>query len=227
MRPSRSWPATSPSTSPSPTRCGWSRWGRSRRAAGVTGPSSTSVTSCRARRCDVPLRLSFPFGAMGDSLDGRARVWPIATASSGRERSARLGVRGRPRQRRASRRDRDVDRLIAGIYAARARRAAVALNRDGDFDRAREALRSTARKIRGYAGDDQVLLGIVDELMRESEQFHRVMDRAPAQGPLRAEQPRHALPRHGGQGAEGSGERPDRLTSAGRAAPAGGSPRDA
>jgi hypothetical protein len=52
----------------------------------------------------------------------------------------------------------------------------VSLNRDGDFDRAREALQATARKIRGYAGDDPVLLGIVDALTREAEQFHGVME---------------------------------------------------
>ena len=49
------------------------------------------------------------------------------------------------------------------------------LNRVGDFDGARNALRSTARRIRGYAGNDPVLHRIMRGLMTESEQFHRVM----------------------------------------------------
>jgi len=124
---------------------------------------------------DVPLRLSFPFGALGESLmvelslaDGDG----VFERANGRLAWDYADDRANDEQRR----EREVDRLVAGIYAARARRAAVTLNRDGEFDRAREALRSTARKIGGYAGDDQVLLGIVDELMRESEQFHRVME---------------------------------------------------
>ena len=62
-----------------------------------------------------------------------------------------------------------------GIYAARARQEAVRLNRMGDYDGAREALRSTARRIRGYAGDDPELHRIMSELRTESEQFHRAM----------------------------------------------------
>ena len=124
---------------------------------------------------DVPLRLSFPFGAPGGSMMAEFALADRDGVLGGE--NGRLAWQyGDDRANDAQRRDREVDRLIAGVYAARARRAAVALNRDGDFDRAREALRSTARKIRGYAAGDEVLLGIVDELMRESEQFHRVME---------------------------------------------------
>jgi hypothetical protein len=72
-------------------------------------------------------------------------------------------------------RQREVDRVIAGIYAARARQEAVRLNRAGDFDRAREVLRATARRIGGYAGDDPELHRIMSQLRAESEQFHRAM----------------------------------------------------
>jgi Mg-chelatase subunit ChlD len=127
------------------------------------------------QQVDVPLRLSFPFGEMGDSVMlelGLADGEGVFRGTSDRLAWSYADDRDNDRQAR----DREVDRLIAGTYAARARRVAVSLNRDGDFDRAREALQATARKIRGYAGDDAVLRGIVDALMRESEQFHRVME---------------------------------------------------
>jgi Ca-activated chloride channel homolog len=66
-------------------------------------------------------------------------------------------------------RDRDVDRVVARTYADRALREAVALNQRGGWNEARELLRSVAKRVRGYAGDDPVLLGIVAELERESE----------------------------------------------------------
>jgi Mg-chelatase subunit ChlD len=127
------------------------------------------------QQLDVPLRLSFPFGEMGDSVMMELSVADregVFKGSSDRLAWSYADDRSNDEQAR----DREVDRLIAGIYAARARRAAVSLNRDGDFDRAREALQATARKIRGYAGEDPVLRGIVDALMAESEQFHRVME---------------------------------------------------
>ena len=49
------------------------------------------------------------------------------------------------------------------------------VDRRGDFDGARDVLRSTARRIRMYAGQDPVLIGLMEQLMRESEMFHRVM----------------------------------------------------
>ncbi len=124
---------------------------------------------------DVPLRLSFPFGEMGATSSAVVEISDRDGAFSGV--ATRLAWQyADDRANDEQRRDREVDRFIAGIYAARARRDAVALNRDGDFDRARDALRSTARKIGAYAGDDSVLQGIVEGLMRESETFHRVMN---------------------------------------------------
>ena len=66
-------------------------------------------------------------------------------------------------------RDRSVDRSVAELYAARARREAVLFNRSGHYDRAQQALRATAERIRGYAGDDPVLNGLVRELLQEVE----------------------------------------------------------
>ena len=51
-------------------------------------------------------------------------------------------------------RDREVDRVIARVFVARARREAVRLNRAGDYDAARRVLEATARRIKSYAGHD-------------------------------------------------------------------------
>lgn len=73
-------------------------------------------------------------------------------------------------------RDRDVDRVVARTYADRALRDAVDLNRRGEWDRARETLTAIARRVRSYAGSDEVLRGIVAELEREAEAWsvHRM-----------------------------------------------------
>jgi Ca-activated chloride channel homolog len=126
------------------------------------------------QQVDVPLRLSFPFGEMGDAVMMELGLADREGVFSGAGDRLAWGYAD-DRDNDEQARDREVDRLIAGIYAARARRAAVSLNRGGDFDGARDALQATARKIRGYAGDDVVLQGIVEALMQESEQFHRVM----------------------------------------------------
>ena len=123
---------------------------------------------------DVPLRLSFPTGEPGASVTAMVGV------------TDRDGVFGDVAQRvawqfagdrdnDAQERHREVDRIIAGIYAARARQEAVRLNRAGDYDAAREALRATARRIRGYAANDPELHRIMSQLRAESEQFHRAM----------------------------------------------------
>ncbi len=123
---------------------------------------------------DVPLQLSFPTG------DNEASVTAMVGLTD------HDGVFGDASERvawqyagdhdnDAQERNGEVDRIIAGIYAARARQEAVRLNRMGDFDAAREVLRATARRIRGYAGKDPELHRIMSELRAESEQFHRAM----------------------------------------------------
>ncbi len=64
-------------------------------------------------------------------------------------------------------RDRDVDRAVARIHAARARLEAVQLNRQGEFDHARQALRGVARRIGQYAGEDAALNELASSLVAE------------------------------------------------------------
>ncbi len=70
-----------------------------------------------------------------------------------------------------ARRDRTVDRAVAALYAARARHEAVALNRAGEFGKARALLEATAARIARYAGRDGELAGIVRRLRADAAQF--------------------------------------------------------
>jgi Ca-activated chloride channel family protein len=126
------------------------------------------------QQVDVPLRVFFAFGELGESrpaifrltdrdgvLDGAAArvIWEYAD----------------DRANDAQSRDRTVDRLVAGVFAARARRRAVELNRQGDYRAASEDLKATSRKIRAYAGSDPELRAIVHGLAGEAERFGQVM----------------------------------------------------
>jgi hypothetical protein len=66
-------------------------------------------------------------------------------------------------------RDREVDRVVARTYADRALRSAVGANRRGAWDEVRDDLLAVARKVRRYAGGDEVLVGIVGELERQAD----------------------------------------------------------
>ena len=61
-------------------------------------------------------------------------------------------------------RDSDVDREVAKLYAARARREAAEMNRRGSFKEGQRVLLGTAQRIGEYANDDPELLALVVEL---------------------------------------------------------------
>jgi Ca-activated chloride channel family protein len=54
-------------------------------------------------------------------------------------------------------RNREVDRAVAELYAARARAEATEANREGRYDHAQRVLDATANRIRAYAGNDTTL----------------------------------------------------------------------
>jgi Ca-activated chloride channel homolog len=68
-------------------------------------------------------------------------------------------------------RDREVDREVARVYAARARVAATEANQVGDFRGARRVIERTAARIESYAGEDTELRRIAAELLDELEMF--------------------------------------------------------
>jgi Ca-activated chloride channel family protein len=123
---------------------------------------------------EVPLRFFFSFGEVGQALPVVARLSDRDGVLDGS--SARLAWEyADDRANDAQPRDRAVDRMVAGIFAARARQRAVELNRRGEYGAASEALTATAKKIRGYASGDPELKAIVEGLLHEAEAFGRVM----------------------------------------------------
>lgn len=72
-------------------------------------------------------------------------------------------------------RDREVDRKVAEIYAARARAEATEANRHGDFAAARRVIERTVERIKEYAGDDPVLNPCWRTLLAEMPQYDEVV----------------------------------------------------
>lgn len=123
---------------------------------------------------ELVLRVRFPFMAAGASTtafftiadrdgtlkaDGCTIAWEHASHAANDDQP----------------RDRDVDRAVARMHAARVRLEAVRLNRAGEFREARHALRGVARRIRGYAGSDTELNGLAAQLVAEEAAFSASM----------------------------------------------------
>jgi Ca-activated chloride channel family protein len=125
-------------------------------------------------RVSVVLRLNFPYGQLGYSTG--AVVGLVDRDDDLAEGSVKLSWEYATDQANdAQDRERDVDRAVARVFAARARQEAVALNRAGDYQAAQQAIRGTARRIRKYAGHDQELRSIVDSLEVEEHRFNAPM----------------------------------------------------
>ncbi len=144
---------------------------------------------------EVVLRLSFPYGDLGRETGAIVAVTDrdgtFAAGGLGETEPVRLtwSYADHDANDRQSR-DRDVDRAVARLFAARARQDAVQRNRGGDFVHARAALTATAQRIRSYAGDDEVMRSLVDALEGEAPMFSRTMaEPALKRGSLRERQP--------------------------------------
>jgi hypothetical protein len=68
-------------------------------------------------------------------------------------------------------RDREVDREVATLYAARVRADATEANRRGDFPAARRVLERTADRILTYAGHDRALRDLASSVRAEIPRF--------------------------------------------------------
>ena len=120
---------------------------------------------------EVVLRLTFPYGTVGRDAGAMLTV------------TDRDGVFGAEAQVRLiweyadegtndhQPRERDVDRVVARMFAARATQEAVRLNRNSDYQHAGEVLASTAARIRSYANRDAEMQGIADELVARRVAF--------------------------------------------------------
>jgi Ca-activated chloride channel family protein len=114
----------------------------------------------------VVLRVNFPFGEVGTKRAIRIEL----TDRDGAFRGEATELAWEYADHRANDlqpRDSDVDREVARLFASRVRKEAVELNLAGNFRQATERMQAVARRIRGYAGADPVLLSIVAELEQE------------------------------------------------------------
>ena len=144
---------------------------------------------------EVVLRLSFPYGDLGRetgaivALGDRDGVFaPGGTAPTEPVRLAWTYADDRAND--AQPRDREVDRAVARLFAARARQEAVRLNRDGDFSHARRAMTATAERIGAYAGTDPELRDLMTALVGDAARVRRPDARAePKAGAFRERQP--------------------------------------
>lgn len=122
---------------------------------------------------EVVLRINFPTGEIGRAVDVQivlgdregimratnSLTWSYADTHSNDTQP----------------RDRAVDRLVAELYAGRARQEAVALNRAHQYTKAVSALKGVAERILTYAGDDRDLLATVSSLKEETRAFAKEM----------------------------------------------------
>jgi Ca-activated chloride channel family protein len=116
---------------------------------------------------EIILRLSFPQGVPGEPVDVAVAVHDRDGLFAGDRATVRWIYADHATNDRQPR-DVTLDRQVARAFAARARRAGVALNKVGDYRRAEEELRAVAVRIRGYAQGDPELLALAGELEGEA-----------------------------------------------------------
>jgi Ca-activated chloride channel family protein len=125
------------------------------------------------------LRLTFDYGDVGREIGIDVRV----SDRDGAFEAARpalepviLGWRyGDGAENDAQPRDRDVDRVVARLFAERAKQSAVRLNREGRFDEAEQAIDGVRKRIAAYAGSDPELRQLAEQLRAERPQYAAAM----------------------------------------------------
>jgi Ca-activated chloride channel family protein len=115
----------------------------------------------------VVLRLNFPYGEVGRETGAVLSLTDREGVADGASISLSWAYAD-GKTNDLQERDREVDRAVARMFAARARQTATGLNRTGDYPGARTALAAVAKRIRDYAGHDSELRSIVAELERDS-----------------------------------------------------------
>ncbi|MGH7557135.1 MAG: hypothetical protein ACREMD_05040 [Gemmatimonadota bacterium] len=118
---------------------------------------------------EVVLHANFPVGKVGEPMRAMISVRDRDGVLEGGE-TVSWEYADHPENDRQPR-NRVVDRAVARLYAARARREALELNRMGRYDEATSRLESVRRRIESYAGDDPELLAIVEELRVDLEEY--------------------------------------------------------
>jgi Ca-activated chloride channel family protein len=75
----------------------------------------------------------------------------------------------------AQARDREVDRVVARLFAERARQEAVKLNRLGRYQESADRLAGVRHRVEAYAGTDPALLQVVESLEEEAPVYSAAM----------------------------------------------------
>ena len=112
------------------------------------------------------IAMTFPTGSDGETIDVEISVSDAAGASRTVSTGLQFTFASHAENDRQPR-NRAVDRRVAMMFAARARRDAVEHQRAHEYERARGVLIATAKRIGGYAGGDAELLTIAEELQRD------------------------------------------------------------
>ncbi len=125
-----------------------------------------------AQILDVVLRLGFPYGTLGGIVRATLRLRDRDGLLPSVPQNVVFEYAG-DEVNDTQPRDRDIDRLVASLEAAKVREEAIYRNRLGEFDQARAGLERAAQMVLSYAGNDPELLAIAAELQREATQFAR------------------------------------------------------
>jgi hypothetical protein len=139
---------------------------------GVTEIVIGDLTS--EQRLTVVVRLTFPYGQLGDSTGVVVRLLDRDDVIEARSARLTWEYAGDPANDRQPR-DAEVDRAVGLVFAARARQEALARNRAGDYAGAQRAVSGVARRIRTYAGTDQVLREVVASLEADESTVGRMV----------------------------------------------------
>ena len=127
----------------------------------------------------IVLRVTFDFGEVGREVGIAVRVADRDGAfAAGEPSGAPVTVAWRYADHAANDtqpRDRSVDRVVARLFAERARQDAVALNRQGRYDEAEQAIDGVRRRVAAYAGSDPELQGVVRELAEQKPAYAAAM----------------------------------------------------
>ena len=126
-----------------------------------------------AQEVEVLVRLNFPRGEEGSRIATRAYLLSNTPAPI-RSNEIEWTFASHAENDRQPR-DREVDRRVAEMYAARARADATEANRHGDFAAAGRVIERTVARIRGYAGDDPALNACWKELLSERPRYDQAV----------------------------------------------------
>jgi len=123
----------------------------------------------------IALRLTFDFGTVGREVGIRVQVadrdGAFDRAMPAVSRVTLSWTYADHGANDAQPRDVEVDRVVARLFAERAKQEAVRLNRMGRYGEAKQALDGVRKRVHGYAGTDAVLRSLEAELSEEQVQY--------------------------------------------------------